>query len=222
MLPQTTIARPAWVRAQDPAHWLTGDELAVLASWRSETRRAEWLAGRLAVKRLLRDSFGLPPHLCAVGRDGAAPCILPRGPTGVPLARLCLSLSHSAGLGAATVSDLGWEGAAGIDVQIVRPVRPGLGARVLTLGESAQVKARFGDGGDPNGLLLLWALKEAAIKARRAAWGRALREIAVEMAGPGAATIFIHGEPPMAASYARLEDAGDAWWLARAVRRAAG
>lgn len=225
MLPQTTIARPEWVRAQDPAHWLTAGEMAALRAWRSDTRRAEWLAGRLAVKRLLQDSYGLSPRLCAVGRDGVAPCIvgpdLPHIPSHLShsaLSYLCLSLSHSAGLGAATVSDPETEGTAGVDVQLIRPVHPGLGARAFTPGESAQIRARFGDENDAGGLLLLWALKEAAIKARRVAWGRALREIEVELLGPASATIHIRGEPALTASYARLGDLNDAWWLARAVR----
>ncbi len=226
MLPQTTIAHPAWVRAQNPAHWLTEGERAVLLSWRSDKRRAEWLAGRLAAKRLLRDSYGLSPLLCTIGREGIAPRALspdlPDAPSRPALPHLCLSLSHSAGLGAATVSDTSGEGTAGVDAQLVRPVRPGLGVRAFTPNERAQIRARFGDENDAGGLLLFWALKEAAIKARRLAWGRTLREIEVKLAGPDAAAIHIGGEPLLTASFLRLEDAKDAWWLARAVRPVAG
>lgn len=218
MLTQTTIAPPGWVQAQEPADWLTENERAVFVSWRSDKRRAEWLAGRLAAKRLLRESYGLPPLLCVIGREGPAPCILSPDLTAHPWVRLRLSLSHSAGLGAATVSDPDREGTAGVDVQRVRPVHPGLGLRAFTPGERAQIGSRFGDGNDPDGLLLLWALKEAAIKARRAAWGRALREIEVRLSGPSTATIHISGEPALTAAYARLGDTTDAWWLARAVR----
>lgn len=208
-LPQTTIARPEWAAAQDPAHWLTAPELALYHALKSPKRRAEWLAGRLAAKRLVGEMFGLGPLAFAVGREGVAPCLL-----GPALPPLTLSLSHSHGLGAATLSDVGREGSAGIDAQHIRPVRDGLGGRVLTAGERGQIAARFGAEDDPAGMLLFWALKEAAIKARRAPWGLPLREIEARLAGDGHAVIQMTGEPPLSAAFERA----DGWWLARAVR----
>ncbi|MDQ2799285.1 MAG: 4'-phosphopantetheinyl transferase superfamily protein, partial [Armatimonadota bacterium] len=198
--------------SQDPAHWLTASELAVFAAWRSEMRRREWLAGRLAAKRLIRDAFGLSPLAFAIGRDGDAPCVL-----GADTPQVCLSLSHSHGLGAATFSNPQTEGTAGIDAQWVRPVHPGLCRRVFTPEEQAQISGIFGREDDLKGMLLLWALKEAAIKARRTAWGHSLRSIEVRLLDDNRAVIQMPGESPLTAAYEWL----DGWWLARAVREAA-
>lgn len=195
--------------SQDPAHWLTEPEIAVYNAWRSPKRRAEWLAGRLAAKRLVRDTFGPAPLTFAIGREGDAPCIL-----GARLPPLTLSLSHSHGLGAATLSDGRQEGSAGIDVQRIRSVHPGLCARVFTSGEREQIAGRFGAEDDPTGMLLFWALKEAAIKARRIAWGRSLREIEARLTDEGHAAVQMTGEPSLTAAY---EEIGG-WWLARVVR----
>jgi phosphopantetheinyl transferase len=201
-IPRTLVAAPEWIAAQDPSHWLTSEELAGCLAPASSRRRVDRLAGRLALKRLLRQTFGVAPLSYVIGSDGPAPvlCRWP-GPAG-----LTVSLSHSAGRGAASWAWEDGEGAVGVDVQHIRPAHPGLAARVLTEGERTQAAD----------VLLFWALKEAAIKARRQPWGRALNEIVVTLgAERGAAGIVIPGEPPLAARYARRGD----WWLARAVRR---
>lgn len=205
---QTIIVFPEWVAAQDPGHWLTPSEVAAYDAWQSPKRRADWLAGRLAAKRLAGDLFGLGPQALTVGREGVAPCL-----TGAGVPPVMLSLSHSHGLGAATLSDGRREGSAGIDVQRIRPVHHGLCARVFTMGERSQIAARFGAEDDPAGMLLFWALKEAAIKARRAAWGRSLREIEARLTGEGRAVVEMTGEPPLSGAFERVEG----WWLARAV-----
>ena len=97
-------------------------------------------------------------------------------------------------------------------MQRIRPAHPGLAGRALTDWERGEAAGILG--GD--GVLLFWALKEAAIKARRRAWGRALREITVTLDGvePGCAWIAIAGEPTQNARYELREG----WWLARSVR----
>ena len=208
-LPKTVLVRPDWVAAQDPTHWLTGPEMALYHAWNSSKRRVEWLAGRLAAKRIVGEMFGLGPLTFALGREGVAPCILSQ-----EIPPLTLSLSHNHGLGAATISDARLEGDVGLDAQHVRPVRPGLGERVLTPGERSQIGARFGAEDDPAGVLLFWALKEGAIKARRTAWDRPLREIEARLTDEGHATVQMTGEPLLTAAFERVEG----WWLARAVR----
>ena len=202
-MPNTSLATPAWVAAQTPADWLMPPELAVLESWPSPKRRAEWLAGRLAVKRLLRESFDIDPLVCRIGRDGVAPVI-----RGSELPEIVLSLSHSGGLGAASFCEAA-EGEVGVDVQRIRPVHRRLAARVFTKQEREQID------GQEESLLLLWALKEAAIKARRQPWGRALCDLEVRLTGSGRADIFVPGETAQAAQYVRVEGG---WWLARSLR----
>lgn len=203
LLPNTVIAAPEWVAVQNPADWLTPSEREVWAGFPSPKRRAEWLAGRLAVKRLLMEMYGTDPMTCEVGREGVAPVVRGDCPSG-----LSVSLSHSGGLGAASVCAAA-EGTVGVDVQRIRLVHRGLAARVFSTEERAQVEKQ------PDGLLLLWALKEAAIKARRLPWGRALRELEVRLTGPGKAEIAVPGEAAQTAAYAFIEGG---WWLARSIR----
>ena len=207
-LPRTIVADADWIAAQGKTLWLTPKEQAIFDGWRSETRRSEWLAGRLAAKRLLQEDLGIAPLSWSVGRDGVAPSC-----DGLLLPYTCLSLSHSGGRGAATLSDLRVEGSAGIDIQHVRRVHPGLCARVFTPRERAQIAERFGAEDSTDGMLLFWALKEAAIKARRLPWGRALRTIEVRLVGSDAGRIDLPGEPPLAGRYERR----GGWWLARAI-----
>ncbi len=208
-LRRTTIASSDWIAGQNPHDWLSEAEQAVYGGWRSETRRTEWLAGRLAAKRLLRDELGTLPLSWAVERDGVAPAL-----GGLHLPDTRLSLSHSGGWGAATLSDLRAEGSAGIDIQRIRPVHPGLCARVFSPDEREQIAAHFGAENSADGMLLLWALKEAAIKARRLPWVQSLQSIEVRLTGAGEGEIRLPHEPLMPARYERLGD----WWLARAVR----
>ena len=209
MLPKTFAATPEWISTQNPKQWLTEEELATFAGWNSEKRKAEWLAGRLAAKKLLRDEHGLAPLSWQIGREGAAPAL-----TDCTLPATALSLSHSDGFGAATISNKNAEGSAGIDIQHIRPVHPGLCARVFSRNERQQIAGQFGFEDSPDGMLLLWALKEAAIKARRQPWGRSLQSISVQLGSANFAAIQMENEPLMTAQYERL----GGWWLARVVK----
>lgn len=207
-LPKTILAPAEWVAAQDPAHWLIARELIHCASAAASRRRTDRLAGRLAVKRLLSETFDVDPLTYEIGAEGPAPALINwHGPRNV-----VISLSHSHGLGAASWEWAEKEGAVGVDAQHIRLAHPGLTARVLTAQEREQ-------GAD---VLLLWALKEAAIKARRRAWGRALREIEVTLDTPqtewGTAQIVLPNEPPLCAHYTRHQERQENWWLARAAR----
>ena len=199
-LPQTLLVSPEWIAEQRREDWLTPSELTLWQSFPSQRRQADWLAGRLALKQLIQEQFGLAPLACTVGRDGPAPRL------DGTISDLTISLSHSNGWGAAS-----WEwasrGAVGVDFQYHRAEHPRLAARVLTAAEQAQISPE-------TDALLFWSLKEAAIKARRQRWGRALRELEVTLTGPGTASIALAGEPPLTATYVRLPEG----WLARAVR----
>ncbi len=213
-LSKTVVVQPDWILTQNPNFWLTPSEMETYAAWASEKRKSEWLAGRLAAKKLLWEELSLSPLDWQIGRSGVAPALI--GPN-VP--NLTLSLSHSDGIGAATVSETRTEGTAGVDVQRIRPVHPGLCARVFTPGEREQIADHFGSENSADGMLLFWALKEAAIKARRQAWGRPLRGVAVHLEGTSAATIILQSTQILTADYTRLEEKQGSWWLARAVLR---
>ena len=207
MLKQTVTADADWAAAQDAARWLTAEERAQERAFLSPTRRANWRAGRLAVKRLLLEQWAVAPLACEVGTEGVAPVLV-----GGHLPAVNISLSHGAGRGAAS-----WEqnahGTVGVDIQHVQPVRQGLARRILSPGERAQIGEV-----EPDNLLLFWALKEAAIKACRRPYRRALREIDVTLLTDGTATIVLPGAArPLTAEYLWTDGA----WLARAVLPAA-
>lgn len=208
VLRQTALAAPEWVAVQDAEAWLTAGEMERWQSFASARRRMDWLAGRLAVKRLLLETWNITPQECVVGSDGTAPLVLLASLRGINL-----SLSHSGGWGAASWADTARDGTVGLDIQQVRPVHPCLAARVLTEAEQAQAAV------SGEKVVLFWALKEAAIKARRLPWTHAMNEIAVTLTGAGTAQIALLGERELfSASYCQSEN----FWQARAVRPSPG
>lgn len=203
VLKQTQMVSAEWAAAQDAGLWLTSWEQERGQSFSSMRRRADWLAGRLAVKKLLWEQWDIAPLSCEVGTDGVAPVL-----AGLRMPAVNISLSHCAERGAAS-----WEhnaqGTVGVDIQQVRPVHRHLAGRILSSGERGQDADA-----DVTRLLLFWALKEAAIKACRRPYRRALREIAVTLRMDGTASITLPGaEHPLAAEYIWTDGA----WLARAV-----
>ncbi len=209
-LPQTLLASPDWIAAQTPAAWLTEHEMRRSNEFAAPTRRRDWQAGRLAAKRLLHDEWAIAPRTCAVGTDGIAPRLDAPG-----LENINWSLSHSAGWGAASWADTHAQGTVGIDIQQIRAVHAGLAARIL--GEQECVRHTYLqiDLGHDEAILLVWALKEAAIKARRLPWGRALSSIHVQITSAHTAQISLPDEPQMfSASYLRH----GSFWVARALR----
>ncbi len=212
-MPQTMLAAPDWIDAQSLGDWLTDTEQKRAQGFASPLRRRDWLAGRLALKRLLWEDWGVPPTRCTVGTDGVAPHL------DIPLlAHLNWSLSHSGGWGAATWANTPTEGTAGLDIQQIRPVHARLAARILSDQEQTQHSAWAARLGHAEALLLVWALKEAAIKARRLPWGRALKSISVRLTEGQAAEITLPQEPCV--FHAEYQRHGDLW-VARAIRPAA-
>ena len=162
------------------------------------------------MKRLAWQDWGITPRHCTVGTDGLAPCLSVPG-----LEHINWTLSHSSGWGAASWADTHAEGTAGVDIQEIRPTHPRLAARILGADEHAQHNVWREHLGHDEALLLVWAIKEAAIKARRLPWGHALSSIAVRLNADGTAQVTLPHEPcAFAARYARHGE----FWVARAVR----
>jgi phosphopantetheinyl transferase len=209
-LPQTLTVSPEWVATQTLTHWLTEAEQQRLRGFASPGRQRDWVAGRLAVKRLAWQEWGIAPLHCTVGTDGLAPCLSVPG-----MEQINWTLSHSSGWGAASWADTSAEGTAGVDIQEIRQAHPRLAARILGADEHAQHSIWREQLGHDEAILLIWAIKEAAIKARRLPWGRALSSIHVRLAGDGTALVTLPHEPcAFAAHYAR----NGLFWAARAVR----
>ena len=158
---------PTGLPVKDPVLWLTEQELVIFRRWPSETRRSEWLAGRLAAKRLLSEEHRIAPLSWSVGRDGVAPAL-----ERLAICRTrCFRSRTVDGAGAATLSDSRAEGSAGVDIQRIRPVHPGLCARVFTPDERQQIAAQFGSENSTEGMLLLWALERGRHQSAAAALG---------------------------------------------------
>ncbi len=170
--------------------WLTPREASRCAEIKSPRRRRDWLAGRCAAKALIRDYLleraGLALACSQIeilnDENGAPRALLPLN--------LAISIAHSGGHG---LAGLCAQGPIGVDLQQIRSVRPDLAERVLSERERAQLDRHFARN-SLEGTLVLWALKEAAIKAQRSRPAPALREVAVRLTEPGHAEILVRSQ----------------------------
>jgi 4'-phosphopantetheinyl transferase len=143
-------------------------ELAVLEGLRVPKRRADWLLGRAAVKRLCCAHLAAAGHRLApvelrVGSaaDGAPEV---RGPDG-ELLPLTVSLSHSGGVAVAAL----WPAPGaplGIDVELCEERASGFAEDFFTSAEVEVVRAA-GPARAARVTTEVWSLKEAALKALR-------------------------------------------------------
>jgi len=135
-------------------------------AFRSERRRRDWLAGRLAAKKLIIER----QRAQGDGDLKPAEIEIAYGPRGEPqalvrgkrLEGIALSIAHSCGHGLAGFSHLDAEGHIGVDIERIRPVHPKLAKRFLSPEELGELQARFNA---TEGIILHWTLKEAALKA---------------------------------------------------------
>lgn len=136
--------------------WLSASERRRLAAITAPRRRAQFLAGRWALRRLLAAELGrAPPDYVLLAEENGPPRLMGGAP------RLNLSLSHSGDTVACAVAD----GPVGIDVEESRGTRPieGLLEAALSREERGRIagltemetRARF---------LVAWTLKEAWLK----------------------------------------------------------
>lgn len=143
---------------------LTAGESAALQSLGHDSRRLEWLGGRLGAKLLVAGQCGVGSlrevEICPDMWGAPLPHISSHGSNDERLPSI--SISHSQGKVVAAMLP-GWLGARlGIDVEKVKPRSPSFIKRVFTAEERAQLEA---EGFDQCGLILRWSLKEAAFKA---------------------------------------------------------
>lgn len=183
--------------------WLSPRERARLDGFRSDKRRRDWLAGRLAAKALLIE------YLQDRGEGDRRPAEIEiaYGPRGEPqayvrgerLGEIALSIAHSGGRGFAGLSEASQEGRIGVDLERLRPVRPDLIKRFLSAEERKALTSRFPGERASEGIVLFWALKEAAFKALRPAFPTlSLRHLRIVLSDdPGSARILLRTPEPV-------------------------
>ena len=101
----------------------------------------------LAAHALLEQALDIAPDVLQY--DGAGIPFVPGGP--------CVSLSHTGGAAAAAVSGT----PVGVDVEKIRPVRPGLARRVMS---GAEYRWFLSQGQKSEDFFTLWTLKESYYK----------------------------------------------------------
>ncbi len=174
---------------------LTPAETLALQRITAQSRRYDWLAGRLAAKELVQryllESRGLEPSLTQIevfNNETGAPTIYLEGRDCG--GSLSLSISHSGGHGLAGLCE---KGSIGVDLQKIRSVRAEFSERVLNQRECDQLAHYFVER-ELEGLMVFWAMKEAAVKAQRTRPAPRFSEIGVTVIEPGRAGVCIKGK----------------------------
>ena len=169
-----------------------------LAGLKVHKRRIEWLAVRMAAKRLLREAyFGhdnaiVLHHAITIGNDAlGAPTVEVVGALSDPQVALPLpriSLSHSAGQAVAYLAPTPdtWPG---VDLEPIEARDPSFAATYFTASERAWA---LNEKRPEVALTALWAVKEAALKALGIGARVDLRE--VEVSGADNWALTFHGE----------------------------
>lgn len=189
----------------EPSLWLTPEEICVFERFKTPQRRQDWLAGRWAAKELIQKYF-----YDEAGQELALSHIeIMNDENGAPYARVPrtthhlrdlrspslkvgtldfkISLAHSAGYGLAGFSP---HGPIGVDLQQIRPVRPGLVERVLTEYEREKLRC-YSPQHSLESFFVFWTLKEAAIKALRTRPAPPFHSIGIRLTKVVQAEIFL-------------------------------
>lgn len=154
-----TLRRLAYddARASAWAAWLSKEEQARWQAFPSRKRRREFLLGRAAARQAVGARLGVAPKEAplSTAADGAVD-------VASALPEDCfVSISHAEGCAVAAAAPR----PVGIDLERVRVRRPGIRRFVLHPDEEGLL-ARL-PFAEERGLVLVWAIKEAVLKARR-------------------------------------------------------
>lgn len=166
MTPQVTLALSRISRVAEDlealgSDWLSASELTRLERIRSERRRREFLAGRLALRRTLSSVYGGDVFRdWSIDAPEEAP---PRLSSPFPSSEIRLGLSHSADWLLCAVANV----PVGVDIERVRDDRdyPALIQEVCSPKEQQRLRTNSNDT-VPAQFTALWALKEAWLKSR--------------------------------------------------------
>ncbi len=162
----------------DAADILADSEQAAFQRLRSETRRGEWLAARVAAKDLvschLRNFYGVRPVLAdiIIAKDEhGAPFVELRGKALEQLANTALpeiTITHSNGVAIAALAGPGRPSRVGVDLELIEVRDDAFAKNYFTEAERAlQLPLDAAGSADRRSVLLttLWSIKEAISKA---------------------------------------------------------
>lgn len=168
--------------------WLSADERTCVASFGSQKRRREFIAGRAAARSLLAALLSCDPAEVSlrVADDGAVD---------VPETPVHLSIAHSGPHAVAVISG----SRVGVDVEEIVPRDPGLERFLMAPDQRGVINdwpyAR------EEALVLAWTLKEAVLKARRSGFRLSPKKLHLTLAPDpkpeqgGEATVSVrHGD----------------------------
>jgi len=164
-----------------PRAWLREDEITTLSERGTASRIADRLAGRIAAKKALSALTGVAPHAIDI----------PAAPSGEPLAQVPgwphvrVSLSHREGTAFAVAVR---EGRVGVDLEHIGPRPESFAQQWFSLHERQEAH------GEDARLTLMWAVKEAVLKALGTGMAIRPQEIEVEQIGADSAKVRLVGE----------------------------
>ncbi|QDG49702.1 SDR family NAD(P)-dependent oxidoreductase [Persicimonas caeni] len=156
---------------------LADSERGAYERLRSETRRAEWLAARVAAKDLvschLRNFFGVRPALAdiVIAKDEhGAPYVELRGDAPTQLSGVTLpniSITHSNGVAIAALAGPSRAGKVGVDLELIEQRDDSFAKNYFSATERALELPDVNASGDARSVLLttLWSVKESVSKA---------------------------------------------------------
>ena len=151
---------------------LSAEERARLATFKSDGRRRAFALGRATLRELLADRLALAGAEAplVVAADGALE---------LPAGALHVSLSHTTTEGATIALAAVASGAIGVDVEVLRPRHPELYRRILHPDEYPLLDSV--SEGWSEGQVMLWAMKEAVLKACRTGFRVAARDVRLSL-----------------------------------------
>jgi 4'-phosphopantetheinyl transferase len=175
---------------------LSEEERARAASFGSEKRRRAFALGRATARRLLAEQLGVPPGIVplAIAPDGA-----------VEVPGLHLSLAHTATESRTVAVAAAGPRPLGVDVEVLRPRRPDL-YRFLLHPEEYPLLDLLPHGPEL-APVVLWALKEAVLKAQRTGFRISPKQLRLTLDPEGApsGTVRVEGGGVWAVRYAEWE-----------------
>ncbi len=171
----------AWLSASADTELLDPHEARRAATISAAALRAEFVASRILLRRVLGSALGLPPAQPVIVLGAHGKPSLQRQDTGPPLH---FNLSHSRG---AWLLALTREGAAiGVDLELRErvPDAQRLAARIFTAAEREQLEAAGvqGEAGRDTAFLRGWTRKEAVLKATGSGFSLPARTVEVGIA----------------------------------------